>query len=166
MKISNWPVPETFAVALEEESKWKVQVLPLDSDGNSKVRRVVTSVVRPSLKTLPKLSLWCTAPVQTSYREVDVGLMIGALFGRPDGSTGLIGEGHGGLQAGGLAQAEAVGSGYEGTAAGRADAKAMTIRARAEVEKCMTVAKKGERGRGRTEGRSSIYEGRKEREGW
>jgi uncharacterized membrane protein len=92
--------------------------------------------------------------------------MIGALFRPPDGSTGLIGEEHGRLQAGGLAQAEAVGSRYEGIAAGRADAKAMTVRARAEVEKCMTVAEKGGRGRGRTEGRSSIYEGREETEGW
>jgi hypothetical protein len=165
MKISNWPVPETFAVASEEE-KWKVHVLRLDSDGNSKVRRVVMSVVRPSLKTLPLLSSWCTAPVQTSYREVDVGLMMGAFFGPPDGSIGLTGEEHGGLQPGGLAQPEVVGSGYEGTAAGRADAKAMTVRASAEVEKCMTVTKKGERRRGRTEARSSIYEGRKETKGW
>jgi uncharacterized membrane protein len=92
--------------------------------------------------------------------------MIGALFRPPDGCTGLIGEEHGGSQAGGLAEAEAVGSGYEGIAAGRADAKAMTVRARAEVEKCMTVAEKGGRGRGRTGGRSIIYEGRLEREGW
>ena len=95
MKISNWPVPETFAVASEEESKWKVHVLPLDSDRNSKVRRVVTSVERPSLKTLPLLSSWCTAPVQTSYREVDVGLMIGTFFGHSDGFFGLTGEEHG-----------------------------------------------------------------------
>ena len=95
MKISNWLVPETFAVASEEESKWKVHVLPLDSDRNSKVRRVVTSVERPSLKTLPLLSSWCTAPVQTSYREVDVGLIIGTFFGHSDGFFGLTGEEHG-----------------------------------------------------------------------
>ena len=62
-------------------------------------------------------------------------------------------------------QSEVAGSGYEGTAVGRADAKAMTVRARVEVEKCMTIAEKGGRGRGRTEGRSSIYEGREETEG-
>ena len=67
----------------------------------------------------------------------------------------MTGEEHGGLQVGGSAQAEAVGSGYEGIAAGRADAKAMTARARAEVEKCMTVAEKGGRGRGRTEGQKA-----------
>ena len=50
-------------------------------------------------------------------------------------------------------QSEVVGSRYEGTAIGRADAKAMKVRASAEVEKCMTVTKKGERGRGRTDGR-------------
>ena len=46
-------------------------------------------------------------------------------------------------------QSEVAGSGYEGTAIGRADAKVMKVRASAEVEKCMTVDKKGERGRKR-----------------
>lgn len=57
------------------------------------------------------------------------------------------------------------GGGYEGIVAGRADAKAMKVRASAEVEKCMTVGKKGERGRGRTEARSRIYKGREEMKG-
>ena len=144
----------------------KLHVLPSDSGGKSKVRRVVTSVVRPSLKILPLLSSWCTAPVQTSYREVNVGLMIEASFGPPDGSTGSTGAEHGGFQPGGLAQPEVVGSGYEGIVAGRADAKAIAVRASAEVEKCMTMDKKGERGRGRTEAKSSIYEGREETKGW
>ena len=92
--------------------------------------------------------------------------MIEASFGPLDGSTGSTGGEHGGLQPGGLAQPEVVGSGYEGMVAGRADAKAIAVRASAEVEKCMTIDKKGERGRGRTEARSSIYEGREETKGW
>ena len=99
--------------------------------------------------------------------------MIEASFGPLDGSTGSTGGEHGGLQPGGLAQPEVVGSGYEGIVAGRADAKAMTVRASAEVEKCMTVDKKGERGRKRAkegeEGRKpkvGFMKGREETKGW
>lgn len=66
-KTSNWPVAETVAVESEERSKRKLQVLPLVSGGKSKVRRVVTSVLRPFLNTLPLISSRRTAPVQTSY---------------------------------------------------------------------------------------------------
>lgn len=55
VKTSNCPVPETFADELEESSKWKLQVLPADSGGKSKVRRVVMSVDFPSLKIMPLL---------------------------------------------------------------------------------------------------------------
>ena len=58
-----------------------------------------------------------------------------------------------------------VGSGYKGIVVGRADTKAITVRASAEVEKCITIGKKGERGRGRTEARSRIYKGREETKG-
>jgi hypothetical protein len=53
VNTSNCPVPETFADASEARSKWKLHVLPSDSGGKSKVRRVVMSVVLPSLKILP-----------------------------------------------------------------------------------------------------------------
>jgi hypothetical protein len=96
---------------------------------------------------------------------VDVGLITEA-FSRPlDRSTGTAGREHGRLQPGWLAQPEVAESGYEVTAAGRADAKAITVRASAEVEKYITVAKKGERGRGRTEVKSGSREGRKETKG-
>jgi hypothetical protein len=53
VKTSNWAEPETIAVGSAERSTWKRQVLPSDSGGKSKVRRVETSVVRPFLKILP-----------------------------------------------------------------------------------------------------------------
>lgn len=91
--------------------------------------------------------------------------MIEASFRPLDGPTGLTGGEHSGLQLGELAQPEVVGGGYEGIVAGRADAKAMKVRASVEVEKCITIGKKGERGRGRTEARSRIYKGREETKG-
>jgi len=72
--------------------------------------------------------------------------MIRAFFGPPDGYTGPTGGEHDELQPGGMEQPEVVESRYGGTAAGKADAEAMTVRASAGVEKCMTVAKKGKRG--------------------
>lgn len=53
VKTSTIAVPETFADGSAERSNWNVQVLPADSAGTLKVRRVVTSVDLPSLKTLP-----------------------------------------------------------------------------------------------------------------
>ena len=50
------------------------------------------------------------------------------------------------------------GSGYEGTAIGRADAKAMKVRASVEVEKYITIDKKSERERKRAK---ESEEGRK-----
>jgi hypothetical protein len=67
VKTSNRPVPETFADGSALRSKWKLQVLPADSEGKSKVRRVVMSVVLPSLKILPFRVPRRTAPVHTSY---------------------------------------------------------------------------------------------------
>jgi hypothetical protein len=76
VKTSNCPVPESLDVASEERKKWNSQVLLAAALGMLKVRRVVTSVVWPSLKILPAWRLKCTAPVQTSYCDLVVGLMM------------------------------------------------------------------------------------------
>ena len=95
MKTSNSPVPETLAEESPVRSNWKLQVLPFDASGNSKVRRVVTSVVLPSLKTLP-LGVWKrTAPVQTSYWEMALGRMIFVTLGPVDGPLFVV-QLHGG----------------------------------------------------------------------
>lgn len=92
-KTANWPVPETVAAG----SKWKLHVFPSVSGGKLNVSSVVTSVLRPSLKILPLLSLRRTAPVQTSYCEVTHGLIGELSLGVEGGTTGVE---HGGSQPG------------------------------------------------------------------
>lgn len=53
MKTSNCALPDSFEAASDASTKWKEHVLPAVEEGKSKVRSVVMSVVRPSLKILP-----------------------------------------------------------------------------------------------------------------